>query len=677
VAIVGTIAAKNNILGSLPIGSLSSYKYMIVGAAIAAVGVLVIPAIDKNTEVTIFDLAMAVAFVAALYLIFMSYTEVSSQPFKLLLLACVVPAAGLLVRAVCYNKGKAYTNSANKMRTYFKEVYDAYDVTLPIAGGAILVVLFGLSAAIVDGNNPVVSLVSKIITPSDTIVTVASVLSLVLIVALIALTLVFRKFNSTKVEKVDWILIAMLFASTFSIPYLVINMINGGMDALTSETMLLVALIANIVMFLYAAAVQFIRLRNFDPLYSVITAQYQAPKKEEEEVVEEETEEEEVVQEPASDDPFALTEEDEALYASIYGPDEEEEEEAVEEVVEEVVEEEVYEEEVVEEVVEEPAAEVTEEDEDEETEDEEIDDEEVEDEEIDDEEIEEVYEEVKKEAGVIVNDFTLVDEEGKPKKIKRKFNSKMMFAPYETKEYYNEIKNYLMMYRAKGRYSSRCETFRYKGLVAKVALGGKSIKVFLALDTDFVNQYPKYHLKDVSDKKQYVDVPVMIKVRSQRGLKYFKELVDIMMATRLVKPKRNYQPTNYLPLLIPNGEAILATLGMSTDYLHPTMNVRGIPDEMPNDLIDYIPMIPADPLEEEEVEASIYLDTLCNHFDDGAEITLDILKSLHIVNKGNVLRIRARGTLDRKLVIYAEKFDEDALKMLMCTSCTAVRIIRD
>ena len=168
----------------------------------------------------------------------------------------------------------------------------------------------------------------------------------------------------------------------------------------------------------------------------------------------------------------------------------------------------------------------------------------------------------------------------------------------------------------------------------------------------------------------------MVKVRSHRGLKYFKELVDMMMAAREVKPKRNYHEVNLMPTLIPNGEAILATLGMSTDYLYDSMNVKSIPQEMPDVLEDYLPVIQAEPLNEEEVEANVYLDTLCNHFNEGDEVTIDTLKSLHIVTRGNVLRIKARGTLDRKLIIYAEYFDGDALKMLMCTNCTAIKIIR-
>jgi hypothetical protein len=252
-----------------------------------------------------------------------------------------------------------------------------------------------------------------------------------------------------------------------------------------------------------------------------------------------------------------------------------------------------------------------------------------------------------------------------------------MFAPYETKEYYNEVKNYLLMYRAKGGCTARCESFRYKGLVAKIALGGKAVKVFLALDLAIIEQYPKYHLKAVSDKKLYEEVPVMIKVRSDRALKYCKELIDLMFANRLVKPKRNFEPTKFITQLIPNGEAILGNLGREAWYLQDTMNVNGIPEEMPDNLIDYLPTIPCEPLEEEEEEAVVYLDTLCLHFEEGSVIQLDMLKSAHVCQKGNILRVNARGTLDRKLVIYAEKFDEDALKMILCTNGTAIRIVLD
>ncbi len=668
--------------------NIAGYKNLILGAAIGLITVLLISGIDKDTEVTLLDFVLGIAFVTSIYLLVLSMNDLYSTTAKIVLLGIGISIAGLLLRGALYNKPRGYDNPAHKIRTYFKQVYDRFDATLTVGVGLIVLGLFACPFAAKHGANSIASVLNRI-GLSD--LTVVSIIAILAVVAFIALTFVFRKFTSTKVERVDGLLVSMLFASTFIIPFTIYVLIGKSitLSAITSEPLLLVVLILYLLLFVLAAVVQFIRFRNFDPLMALVgdkKYQVEADEEEDEEVSEETTEEE---KEEAPYDPFALTEEDEALYASVYGEEEKEEaEEVVNEPQQEPIEEEVESieesepvqpEETIEETpVEETPQEDAEEDIEEDTEDED-DDTDDEAEEEDSEVQEETQEEQPqaKEAGVIVQDFQVVDEDGAPKKIKRKFNSKMMFAPYETKEYYNEIKNYLLCYRAKGRYSARCESFRYKGLVAKVALGGKSIKVFLALDPEVVDIYPKYHLKNVSDKKQYAEVPVMIKVRSPRGLKYFKELVDLMMAQRMVKPKRNYQPTNFIAQLIPNGEAILATLGMSTDYLHNTMNVRSIPEDMPDDLIDYIPMIPGEDLGEEEVEANVYLDTLCNHFEDGDEITIDVLKSLHIVTRGNVLRIKARGTLDRRLIIYAEKFDEDALKMLMCTNCTAIRIIRD
>ena len=659
------------------------YKVFIIGITgiIAALTVLS-SMLDKDTEVTIFDCLLGVGFVAAVSIsLFVVPTHIVSNAFKKYILLFAVSLGGcLFLRSLTYSKEKSYADSTHKIRAYYKSVYDKYDVVLPILCAIVVFALLGCAVAganadktyyltyrflIGYGKNPF----------SDTVQLVYTILAIVGLIAGVVLTLVYRKFKSQEIVRTDKILVFLLFASTIMFLYEIVGLAFFGATMAVTN---LLGLIFSVIIFIYAAIVQFIRLRNYDPIASYVAAQPYEPVKEEENKEEEEApQEEEIVEEevqeeePAEEDPFGLTEEDEAIYESVYGKDEEEEvveeepqEEVVEETAEEVVEEAPAEEEV-------EAEDEAEEEEEEETEAEE---EEVSGEEFEGEEV--PFEEAKKESNIVIQDFQVVDENGEPKKIKRRFNTKMMFAPYETKEYYNEIKNYLTMYRAKGRYSARCETFRYKGLVAKVALGGKSLKVFLALDTAIIEENPKYHLKDYSEKKQYQEVPVMIRVRSPRSLKYFKELVDFMMAGRGVKPKRNFEPTDYMPNLIPNGEAILASLGMSTYYLQDTMNAKGIPDEMPDNLEDYIPMIAGEPLEEEEVEANVYLDTLCQHFEEGAEVTIDVLKSLHIVTRGNVIHIKARGTLDRKLIIYAEKFDSDALKMLMCTNCTAIKVVR-
>lgn len=262
------------------------------------------------------------------------------------------------------------------------------------------------------------------------------------------------------------------------------------------------------------------------------------------------------------------------------------------------------------------------------------------------------------------------------KRIRLTFEEKTTLASDEVKNYYNEVKNYLLMYRAHARLSKKCESFRYKGLLAKVAFAGKTLRVNLAIDPKTL-EGTKYHFKDRSDKKQYQLVPTQIKIKSDRGLKYFKELVDMMMEGREVKPKRRFETTDFTALLIPDGHAVLYTLGVTNDHLVDIMDVSNVPTDLPVDLVYHIPTINGDDIEGMKEENSIYLDTLCKHFNDGDIITLDILKKNNILTRGNMLRIKARGTLDKHFTIYADSFEANALAMLLCTGSKAVKLIRN
>ena len=168
----------------------------------------------------------------------------------------------------------------------------------------------------------------------------------------------------------------------------------------------------------------------------------------------------------------------------------------------------------------------------------------------------------------------------------------------------------------------------------------------------------------------------MIKVKSARGLKYFKELVDLMMAKRDVKPKKKYENIDYTFMLIPNGEAIFTELGVGDDYLYENIHVKNIPSDLPDEIDKFLPNVQGEKIEEDLVYANIHLDTLCDHFNDGDVIDFTTLKNLNLITRGNALRVKARGTLDRKLVIFADEFDPDAVKMILCTNGTAVKVIR-
>ena len=706
VAVVLGILGKNGVLAKL---YTAQTKFYILGGAAALLGVLLVSAMDRDSDTNWLDAILTVVFVGSIYSPAILAASLTAPVAKALLIIILLATSGLIVRSVFYNKDIIYDTNRDKARTYYRNIFSKYNVLAAVVISIIAIGLVAIATAYALGTGDLYRLMLNNVKLPAGAVTVYLTSGIALLIGLVltALLFVFRNFRSTEPIKTDWVLISLILATGLGLPFF-ISMAITDFTILTSNILLLVVGIAYIVFFILGVVIQILRIRNFDPMAAVIAkeAEEKIQQKKEEKQAAKEAEEQaerEEKERKEKEDPFALTEEDEAIYAAEYGEEEKKKEEPEEQgnpyeeedapaEEEAPTEEEAPAEETqdefdaflnsVPEKEEAPAEEAAPAAEEAPAEEAEEEDEEEEEENPYDEEEEAQEEEAPEhektlESSIEVQEYVAVDENGQPKKIKRKFNTKMMFAPYETKEYYNEVKNYLMMYRAKGRCSARCESFRYKGLVAKLALGGKAIKVFLALDPAIIEQYPKYRLKDVSEKKQYAEVPVMIKVRSDRALKYCKELIDLMFANRLVKPKRNFEPTNFITQLIPNGEAILGNLGMEAWYLQDTMNVNGIPEEMPDDLIDYLPMIPGDPLDEEEEEAVVYLDTLCLHFEEGSVIQLDMLKSAHICQKGNILRVKARGTLDRKLIIYAEKFDDDALKMILCTNGTAIRIVRD
>ena len=61
----------------------------------------------------------------------------------------------------------------------------------------------------------------------------------------------------------------------------------------------------------------------------------------------------------------------------------------------------------------------------------------------------------------------------------------------------------------------------------------------------------------------------------------------------------------------------------------------------------------------------INLDTICENFEDGEDVTLAALKGKRLVSsKAGRIKVLARGTMTKKLTIYADKFSIQAVKMI-------------
>lgn len=554
--------------------------------------------------------------------------DLAKYPFDEALFLAITTATILYFRGLSFN-GDYSMESKIKDNNYHSAVLAKYDYALAFVYGALAIVLIAMT----NFNSLEFNYIIDKITASSFDVSkhkiVFNIIGGVLLALPVILILIKRDFKNKNIVFTDYLLKELEVISLLALPltYLIItNAKNLKMSGIIIGGIIIVMQIFTIVIYI-------LRIKHYEIKV--------------EDVSEKETVLNDIKETPVNDEIIEASENTEEVIES---SNSETLDEALAETKEEALEEEKQESRSIEPVISEES--VDDEDNDE------------------DDDLDELEEDDKEDASAL---SSLVVSE---KRIRLTFEEKTTLASDEVKNYYNEVKNYLLMYRAHARLSKKCESFRYKGLLAKVAFAGKTLKVNLAIDPKTL-EGTKYHFKDRSDKKQYQLVPTQIKIKSDRGLKYFKELVDMMMEGREVKPKRRFETTDFTALLIPDGHAVLYTLGVTNDHLVDIMDVSNIPNDLPVDLVYHIPTINGDDIEGMKEENSIYLDTLCKHFNDGDIITLDILKKNNILTRGNMLRIKARGTLDKHFTIYADSFEANALAMLLCTGSKAVKLIRN
>jgi len=115
----------------------------------------------------------------------------------------------------------------------------------------------------------------------------------------------------------------------------------------------------------------------------------------------------------------------------------------------------------------------------------------------------------------------------------------------ELRNMYNDIKAEFLSYGLKSRVSLTGDTFKSRNKTyAIIQVIGKSLKVFYALDPkDYVSS-PIPH-EDVSRQKKYVEVPFLVKTRSDLSIRRAKELIKDAVAlegiTQVSEPvQKNY-----------------------------------------------------------------------------------------------------------------------------------------
>ena len=119
----------------------------------------------------------------------------------------------------------------------------------------------------------------------------------------------------------------------------------------------------------------------------------------------------------------------------------------------------------------------------------------------------------------------------------RSFAERMGEAGYVTGRRYDAVKNEFLAYKTKekkpknvrARITRSGETFRSgRQVLAKLCLVGGYLRLFLALDPKQYNE-DKYHHKDYTEVVRYAKFPFMIKLSSDRQVRYARELIGELL----------------------------------------------------------------------------------------------------------------------------------------------------
>ena len=121
------------------------------------------------------------------------------------------------------------------------------------------------------------------------------------------------------------------------------------------------------------------------------------------------------------------------------------------------------------------------------------------------------------------------------------FDDRIKTMGEDVQKYHSMLQEYLLSFKKiKSRLSNRCDSYRVgRDLLCKMAIGGKTLKIYLAIDSNREDVLEKkLHFRDLSSSAAYREVPAMIPVKSELCVKKVCEVIDIMMQEKDITKKK-------------------------------------------------------------------------------------------------------------------------------------------
>ena len=130
---------------------------------------------------------------------------------------------------------------------------------------------------------------------------------------------------------------------------------------------------------------------------------------------------------------------------------------------------------------------------------------------------------------------------------RRSYLSRLAQSQGSIQDYYNAIKNLLLSYKGvKSRVSWNFESFNVgRTPLAKFNAKTRTLYVYIAFSPEELAD-TKYNFTDMSAKKKYAAVPVLIKIKGERKFKHALELLTKLCEEKLQLPKKKtFTETDY------------------------------------------------------------------------------------------------------------------------------------
>ncbi len=251
----------------------------------------------------------------------------------------------------------------------------------------------------------------------------------------------------------------------------------------------------------------------------------------------------------------------------------------------------------------------------------------------------------------------------------KSFKAKLSMGTMECRNFYQELKSYLLAYGLKSRISWSYETI-YLGRVpfAKFSIRGKTLSMNIALNPE---GYEGGMFEDNRDLKKYVDVPLRIKIRSNRTMKLAKNAIDLLAKEREyvqkeikpveLEPVRSLKENLKLELV----KKLKVKRAVSLDSISAEeLEDLEISTEAEENIKQVIRMKKSNGKKD-----IINIDTISKNYQANEVVTVESLIAKKLISsKVQSVKCLARGILDKPLVFQLNDYSRDAIKMILATN---------